>query len=140
MRGRHSYGFTLILTSLMMSFILAVLGVLADAALLAAARDRLSETAAGAAAAAGQAMTGVPTLEAAEAKAKATALAFVKSRFQEGLLGLEPECIDLSVACRSVHRPNGRPSGVVDVRVRTELPAPVYFMRLWGVVGVPVSD
>ncbi|MCC6537254.1 MAG: hypothetical protein IT162_06880 [Bryobacterales bacterium] len=140
LRGRQSYGFTLILTSLMLAFIVAVLGVLVDAAMLMAARDRLSEVVEGSAAAAGQALGGTATVEAAETRARAAALAVTKARFHGGILGLDPERIDLKVACRSMPQANGRPSGAVDVRVLTELTAPVYFMRLWGVAGVPVSD
>lgn len=140
MRSHHRHGFTLILTSLMLLFIVAVLGVLVDAAVLAAARDRLSEVVQGSAAAAGQAIAGAATREAAEARAKTAALGVTRARFRDGLLGLDAGQIDLNVSCRLAKQPNGRPNGLVDVRVRTELPAPMYFMRLWGVAAVPVSD
>ncbi len=131
-------GFALVLTSLMMVFIVSLMGMAVDAGVLFTIRGRLSAAAASAALAAVRGSGLGVDLQAANANATKEALRFLKASLPNNYMGIDPSQTTL-VAGYALATEANRPTGLLQITVRAEVAAPVYFMKFWGVPRVPVS-
>ena len=137
-RRARQKGFALILTSLMMVFIVSLMGMAVDAGVLFAIRGRLSSAVDAAALAAGRGVNlGTNTAD-ANTKATQAAVRFLKANFPDTYLGIDPAQTNLT-ADFSLTMEANKPTGLLQIAVRAEVAAPVYFMKFWGVPRVPVS-
>ena len=137
-RRARQKGFALILTSLMMVFIVSLMGMAVDAGVLFAIRGRLSSAVDAAALAAGRGVNlGNDTAD-ANTKATQAAVRFLKANFPDTYLGIDPAQTNLTADFALTMQAN-KPTGLLQISVRAEVAAPVYFMKFWGVPRVPVS-
>jgi Flp pilus assembly protein TadG len=131
-------GFALMLTSLMMIFIASLMGMAVDAGVLFAIRGRLSASVEGAASAASRSVNMGGSTARVNAGATDAARQFLKADFPDRYLGIDPARTKVTAAFTPQlldHRKTGR----LQIAVRAEVAAPVYFMRVLGVPTVPVS-
>lgn len=137
-RRARRQGFALALTSLMMVFIVSIMGMAVDALVLFSIRGRLSSAANSAALAAVRDVSLGVDIADANAKATESARRFLSAGFPANYLGVDPAHTTISTGFnRSTEA--GRPNGELLVSVLAEVAAPVYFMKFWGVTHVPVS-
>ena len=137
-RRASQKGFALVLTSLMMVFIVSLMGMAVDAGVLFAVRGRLSAAADSAALAAARGVNHGLTAADANAKATDAATRFLKANLPDRYLGIDPAQTSLA-ATYELSMDGNKPTGLLQVNVHAEVAAPVYFMRFWGVSNVPVS-
>ena len=137
-RRTRQKGFALLLTSLMMVFIVSLMGMAVDAGVLFAVRGRLSSAVDAAALAAGRGVNLGANTSDANTKATQAALRFLNANFPDNYLGIDPAQTNLTADFSLTMQAN-KPTGLLQIAVRAEVAAPVYFMKFWGVPRVPVS-
>ena len=137
-RRARQKGFALVLTSLMMVFIVSLMGMAVDAGVLFAIRGRLSSAVDSAALAAGRGVNLGTSASEANAKATEAALRFLKANFPDNYLGIDSSQTQLTADFALSMQAN-KPTGLLQIGVRAEVAAPVYFMKFWGIPKVPVS-
>lgn len=131
-------GFALMLTSLMLVFIVSLMGMAVDAGVLFAIRARLSAAVDSAALAADRGVSLGANLSDANSKATEAAKRFLKANFPDGYLGIDSAQTQLN-ADFALQTEANKPTGILQIKVRAQVAAPVYFMKFWGVSTVPVT-
>src|SRR5262245_15685685 len=127
-RRARQKGFALVLTSLMMVFIVSLMGMAVDAGVLFAIRGRLSSAVDSAALAAGRGVSLGSTNSDANTKATQAALRFLNANFPQNYLGIDSSQTSLS-ADFALSMQSNKPTGLLQITVRAEVAAPVYFMK-----------
>lgn len=132
-------GFTLTLTVFMMFFVMGAVGLAIDAGVLYVVRGRLSAAVDSAALAAGRGVNLGTDLTSAQSQATASARRFFDANFPPGYLGTDPAGATVTATFQLQLDQFNNPNGVLVVTVNGQVNAPVYFMRLFGKTGVPVT-
>lgn len=123
-RGRRR-GFAIILTAMMLTFLVPMVGLVIDVGLMYSIRARLSAACDAAALAAARSLAVGITLADQEATAKARAAAFFRANFPVGMLETRDQTVGVEVTEAS--------NLVRTVTVSGSVAAPVYFMQMLGV-------
>lgn len=123
-RGRRR-GFAIILTALMLTFIIPLVGLVIDVGIMYSIRARLSAACDAAALAAARSLAVGITLADQEAAARSRAETFFKANFPLGMMESSDRTVDIQVTeAANLTR---------TVTVKGSVAAPVYFMRMLGV-------
>lgn len=122
----------------MLVFIVSLMGMAVDAGVLFAIRARLGAAADSAALAAGRGVNLGATASEANAKAAEAAMRFLKANFPDGYLGIDSAQTQLKAEF-ALQTHASKPTGILEIKVRAQVAAPVYFMKFWGVSTVPVT-
>jgi hypothetical protein len=135
---RKSRGFILLTHCIMIFFTLGMVGLAVDAGTVYVIKGRLSSAVDAAALAAGRSVNLANTVAAATTAAQNTATQFFNANFQSGYLGTGTVSLTTPTFTQEVDA-NGNPNGVLDIAVTATVPAPTYFMQLFGMTTVNVS-
>jgi Flp pilus assembly protein TadG len=131
-------GFILITHAVMLFFTIAMIGLAVDAGTMYVIKGRLSSAVDAAALAAGRSVNLANTVAAASAAATATATQFFNANFPNGYLGTGT--MNLSTPTFTQETDGfGNPNGILDIAVNASVPAPTYFMQIFGIKTVNVS-
>jgi Flp pilus assembly protein TadG len=136
--GKRS-GFILLTYAIMVFFTLAMVGLAVDAGTMYVIKGRLSSAVDAAALAAGRSVNLANTLGAAVTAAQGTATQFFNANFPSGYLGSGTMNLSTPTFTQETDA-NGNPNGILDITVTASVPAPTYFMQLFGVYNVTVSS
>lgn len=131
-------GIALILFSLMLFGIIGFVGLAVDVGVLYLVKGRLGAAVDAAALAGGRSLNLGGTVAEANSQASATASQFFAANFPTGYLGTT-SAPTLTTTFTQVQDGNGNPNGVLDVKVTATVPAPTYFMRVFGFSSVTVA-
>lgn len=136
--GRKRRGFILLTHAVMIFFTIAMVGLAVDAGTMYVIKGRLSSAVDAAALAAGRSVNLASTVAAASSAATATATQFFNANFPSGYLGTGT--INLSTPTFTQETDGfGNPNGILDIAVNASVPAPTYFMQIFGVYSVNVT-
>ncbi len=131
-------GFALVFYGVMLTFVVACVGLAIDVGSILMIRSRLVAAVDAAALGAGRSINGASTPTAAKAAANAAALQFFAANFPTGYfnaLGAPTVTPDPEVQTDG----NGNPNGTLQITVTASVPAPTYFMNIFGVHSVTVG-
>jgi Flp pilus assembly protein TadG len=137
-QDRKRRGFILLTYAIMLFFTLAMIGLAVDAGTMYVIQGRLSAAVDAAALAAGRSVNLGTTLSAAEAAATATATQFFNANFPNGFLGTGAMNLTTPALTQQTDA-NGNPTGVLNIQVTATVPAPTYFMQIFGIKTVNVA-
>ena len=135
---RKNRGFTLILYSMMLTFIVASGGLALDVGTIYMVRARLSAAADAAALAAGRSVNLANTVSEATTAATSTADTFFAANFPNGYfntIGAPTVTPTFTQDSDS----NGNPTGVLDIAISASVQAPTYFMNIFHIPAVTVT-
>lgn len=135
---RKNRGFTLILYSMMLTFIVASGGLALDVGTIYMIRARLASATDAAALAAGRSVNLADTVAEATSAATTTANQFFAANFPTGYFNT----IGAPTVTPSFNQEtdsNGNPSGVLDISVTASVQAPTYFMNIFHVSSIGVT-
>jgi hypothetical protein len=135
---RKRRGFILLTHALMMFFTIAMIGLAVDAGTMYVIKGRLSSAVDAAALAAGRSVNLGSTVTAAAAAATATATQFFNANFPNGYLGTGTMALTPPTFTQEVDS-SGNPNGILDIVVAATVPAPTYFMQVFGITKVNVA-
>lgn len=121
---RYRKGVTLIITAMMLTIAIPLVGLAIDAGTLYSTRAKIQSAADAASMAAARSLAVGLSLSAQETKSKDRAKEYFKANFPDGTGDVEIKDIDVSVSESAMH--------VRTVNVAIEVEAPVYFMRYLG--------
>ncbi|MBM3727258.1 MAG: VWA domain-containing protein [Acidobacteria bacterium] len=124
-------GMTVIMSALMMTFTVPIVGLAIDSSLFYGVRARLSSAADAAAIAGARSLSTGLTIEAQESNARATARRFFDANFPTGFLNTSNPQVDVTVQ-EVANRTR-------EVTVTTQVTAPHYFMQYLGKINAPVA-
>jgi Flp pilus assembly protein TadG len=137
-KDRKSRGFILLTHAIMLFFTIAMVGLAVDAGTMYVIKGRLSSAVDAAALAAGRSVNLANTVSAASAAAQATATQFFNANFPNHYLGTG--AVNLTTPTFTQETDSfGNPNGILDIAVNATVPAPTYFMQIFGVTSVTVS-
>jgi hypothetical protein len=122
----------------MVFFTIAMVGLAVDAGTMYVIKGRLSSAVDAAALAAGRSVNLADTVSAAATAATATATQFFNANFPSGYLGTGAMNLSTPTFTQETDG-NGNPNGILDIAVNASVPAPTYFMQLFGIKTVTVS-
>jgi Flp pilus assembly protein TadG len=131
-------GFILLTHALMVFFTIAMIGLAVDAGTMYVIKGRLSSAVDAAALAAGRSVNLANTVSAASAAATATATQFFNANFPNGYLGTGAMNLTTPTFTQELDS-NGNVNGILDIAVTASVPAPTYFMQIFGIRFVTVS-
>lgn len=131
-------GFIMLTHAIMLFFTIAMIGLAVDAGTMYVIKGRLSSAVDAAALAAGRSVNLANTVAAASAAATTTATQFFHANFASGYLGTGTLNLATPTFTQEVDA-NGNPNGILDIAVTASVPAPTYFMQIFGVKTVTVS-
>jgi hypothetical protein len=131
-------GFILLTHAVMLFFTIAMIGLAVDAGTMYVIKGRLSSAVDAAALAAGRSVNLANTVAAASTAATATATQFFNANFPSGYLGTGPMNLTTPTFTQETDG-NGNPNGILDIAVNASVPAPTYFMQIFGIKNVNVS-
>jgi Flp pilus assembly protein TadG len=131
-------GFILLTHALMVFFTIAMIGLAVDAGTMYVIKGRLSSAVDAAALAAGRSVNLANTLSAATTAAQATATQFFNANFPNGYLGTGTMNLSTPSFTQELDS-NGNINGILDIAVTASVPAPTYFMQIFGIPSVTVS-
>ncbi len=131
-------GFIMLTHAIMLFFTIAMIGLAVDAGTMYVIKGRLSSAVDAAALAAGRSVNLANTVAAASAAATTTATQFFNANFASGYLGTGTMNLTTPTFTQEVDA-NGNPNGILDIAVTASVPAPTYFMQIFGVKTVTVS-
>jgi Flp pilus assembly protein TadG len=135
---RKRRGFILLTHAVMIFFTIAMIGLAVDAGTMYVIKGRLSSAVDAAALAAGRSVNLASTVAAASAAATATATQFFNANFPAGYLGTGT--MNLSTPTFTQEADGfGNPNGILDIAVNASVPAPTYFMQIFGIHTVNVT-
>jgi Flp pilus assembly protein TadG len=137
-QDRKRRGFILLTYAIMLFFTLAMIGLAVDAGTMYVIQGRLTAAVDAAALAAGRSVNLGTTLSAAEAAATATATQFFNANFPSGFLGTGTMNLTTPALTQQTDA-NGNPTGVLNIQVTATVPAPTYFMQIFGIKTVNVA-
>lgn len=135
---RNNRGFTLILYSIMLTFIVASGGLALDVGTIYMIRARLAAATDAAALAAGRSVNLADTVATATTAATTTADQFFAANFPTGYFNT----IGTPTVTPSFNQEtdgNGNPTGVLDITVSASVQAPTYFMNIFHVSKLGVT-
>jgi Flp pilus assembly protein TadG len=131
-------GFILLTHAVMIFFTIAMIGLAVDAGTMYVIKGRLSSAVDAAALAAGRSVNLANTVAAASAAATATATQFFNANFPNGYLGTGTMNLTTPTFTQETDG-FGNPNGILDIAVNASVPAPTYFMQIFGIKTVNVS-
>jgi len=137
LRGK-SRGFILLTYTLMLLVTLGFVGLGVDAGTLYVIKGRLSAAVDGAALAAGRSVNLGDTLAAAQTQATTTATQYFNSNFPTGFLGTGTANF-ITPTFTQQQDAYGNPTGILSIAVSASVPAPTYFMQLFGYKTINVT-
>jgi len=137
-QDRKSRGFILLTHAVMIFFTIAMIGLAVDAGTMYVIKGRLSSAVDAAALAAGRSVNLASTVAAASAAATTTATQFFNANFPNGYLGTGTMNLSTPTFTQETDG-NGNPNGILDIAVNASVPAPTYFMQIFGIKTVNVS-
>jgi Mg-chelatase subunit ChlD len=137
-KNRKRRGFILLLHSIMLLFTIAMVGLAIDAGTMYVIKGRLSSAVDAAALAAGRSVNLADTVALATTAAQATATTFFHANFPDHYLGTGTMSLTTPTFTQETDG-NGNPNGILDIAVTATVPAPTYFMNIFGVTTVNVS-
>src|SRR5579863_2894030 len=135
---KNRRGFILLTHALMVFFTIAMIGLAVDAGTMYVIKGRLSSAADAAALAAGRSVNLANTVSAATTAATNTATQFFNANFPNGYLGTGTMNLTTPTFTQETDG-NGNPNGILDIVVAASVPAPTYFMQIFGIKTVTVS-
>jgi Flp pilus assembly protein TadG len=135
---KNRRGFILLTHAIMIFFTLAMVGLAVDAGTVYVIKGRLSSAVDAAALAAGRSVNLANTVSAATTAAQNTATQFFNANYPSGYLGTGTVNLSTPTFTQETDA-NGNPNGVLDIAVNVSVPAPTYFMQLFGMTTVNVS-
>src|SRR5271165_5386549 len=138
MRTRKSRGFILLSYAAMLFFTVGMIGLAVDAGTMYIIKGRLSSAVDAAALAAGRSINLADSVSAAASAASTTATQFFNANFPSGFLGTGTMNLSTPSFTQETDA-NGNPTGILDILVTASVPAPTYFMQVFGVRTVNVS-
>ena len=124
-------GFIMLTHAIMLFFTIAMIGLAVDAGTMYVIKGRLSSAVDAAALAAGRSVNLANTVAAASAAATTTATQFFNANFASGYLGTGTMNLTTPTFTQEVDA-NGNPNGILDIAVTASVPAPTYFMQIFG--------
>lgn len=131
-------GFILLVHSVMVFFTIAMVGLAVDAGTMYVIKGRLSSAVDAAALAAGRSINLASTVSAASTAATATATQFFNANFPNGYLGTGTVNLTTPTFTQQTDA-NGNPTGILSIFVTASVPAPTYFMQIFGIKTVNVA-
>lgn len=137
-KDRKSRGFILLTHAVMIFFTIAMIGLAVDAGTMYVIKGRLSSAVDAAALAAGRSVNLANTIAAASAAATVTATQFFNANFPNGYLGTGTMNLTTPTFTEETDA-NSNPNGILDIAVTASVPAPTYFMQIFGIKTVTVS-
>lgn len=137
-RDKKRRGFILLTHALMVFFTIAMIGLAVDAGTMYVIKGRLSSAVDAAALAAGRSVNLANTVAQASAAATTTATQFFNANFPSGYLGTGTMSLSTPTFTQETDG-NGNPNGILDIAVNASVPAPTYFMQIFGIKNVTVS-
>lgn len=137
-KDRKSRGFILLTHAVMVFFTISMIGLAVDAGTMYVIKGRLSSAVDAAALAAGRSVNLANTVAAASAAATATATQFFNANFPNGYLGTGTMSLATPTFTQETDSA-GNPNGILDIAVSASVPAPTYFMQIFGIKTVNVS-
>jgi len=135
---RNRRGFILLTYVIMLFFTLVTVGLAVDAGTMYVIKGRLTSAVDGAALAAGRSVNLADTVSGAQSAASATATQFFNANFPSGYLDTGATNLSTPTFTQQTDA-NGNATGVLTIAVTASVPAPTYFMRLFGLTSVTVS-
>jgi hypothetical protein len=138
-RNRKNRGFILLTHAVMLSFTVAMIGLAVDAGTMYVIKGRLSSAVDAAALAAGRSVNLGNTVAAASTAATTTATQFFNANFPNHYLGTGAMSLTPPTFTQETDA-NGNPTGILDIAVTASVPAPTYFMQIFGIPTVTVSS
>jgi Flp pilus assembly protein TadG len=136
-RGKRR-GFILVTYTLMLVAMLGMVGLGVDAGTLYVIKGRLSSAVDGAALAAGRSVNLGSTLSAAQTQATSTATQYFNANFPSGFLGTGTANF-ITPTFTQQQDAQGNPTGILTISVSASVPAPAYFMQLFGFKTINVA-
>src|SRR5271166_180357 len=137
-RDPQRRGFIILTHALMLFVTIAMIGLAVDAGTMYVIKGRLSSAVDAAALAAGRSVNLANTVAAASAAATTTATQFFNANFPNGYLGTGTMNLSTPTFTQETDA-NGNPTGYLDIAVNASVPAPTYFMQIFGITSVNVS-
>ena len=134
---RGERGVTLVMVTLMMTFIMATIGLAVDAGTAFVVKQTLGGAVDAAALAAGRSLNVGNDLPTVQASARSAAQQFFTANFPSGYMGTQN--LDLATDFQMQVDTGGMPTGVLVVTVSANINAPTYFMKIINVPSVTVS-
>jgi Flp pilus assembly protein TadG len=131
-------GFIILTHALMLFVTIAMIGLAVDAGTMYVIKGRLSSAVDAAALAAGRSVNLANTVAGASAAATTTATQFFNANFPNGYLGTGTMNLSTPTFTQETDS-NGNPTGYLDIAVNASVPAPTYFMQIFGIRNVNVS-
>ncbi len=122
----------------MVFFMISMIGLAVDAGTMYVIRGRLSSAVDAAALAAGRSVNLANTVALAQSAASATATQFFHANFSNGYLGTGTMNLSTPTFTQQTDG-QGNPTGILSIQVTASVPAPTYFMRIFGINSVNVS-
>jgi Flp pilus assembly protein TadG len=138
-KDRKRRGFILLTHAVMLLFTIAMVGLAVDAGTMYVIKGRLSSAVDAAALAAGRSVNLADTVAAAATAATATATQFFNANFPNGYLGTGTVNLTTPTFTQQTDS-NGNPTGILSIAVSASVPAPTYFMRIFGINSVTVAS
>lgn len=136
--NRKNRGFIILTHAVMIFFTIAMIGLAVDAGTMYVIKGRLSSAVDAAALAAGRSVNLANTVAGASAAATTTATQFFNANFPNGYLGTGAMNLTPPTFTQETDG-NGNPNGILDIAVNASVPAPTYFMQIFGIKTVNVS-
>jgi len=124
----------------MLAFVVACVGLAVDAGTIYMIKARLSSAVDAAALAAGRSVNLQNTVGEAQSAAIATADQFFAANFPTGYFNTGPNAPTVTPLLTQQTDGNGNPSGVLNIQVTASVAAPTYFMNIFNIRNVTVSD
>ncbi len=138
-RAGKRRGFILLTYAAMLFFTVGMIGLAVDAGTMYIIKGRLSSAVDAAALAAGRSVNLADSVSAATTAAANTATQFFNANFPSGFLGTGAMNLSTPTFTQETDS-NGNPTGMLDIVVTASVPAPTYFMQIFGVTSVNVSS
>lgn len=138
MKERKRRGFVLLTYAVMLFFTIATIGLAVDAGTMYVIKGRLASAVDAATLAAGRSVNLASTVNAATTAAQNTATQFFNANFPNGYLGTGQMNLSTPTFTQETDA-NGNPNGILDITVTASVPAPTYFMRIFGMPSINVA-
>jgi hypothetical protein len=133
-------GFAIIFYATMLIFVVSCIGLAVDAGTIYMIKARLSSAADAAALAAGRSVNLANTLAEAQSAAVTTADNFFAANFPTGYFNTGPNAPTVTPTLTQETDGNGNPNGVLNIQVTASVAAPTYFMNIFNISNITVSN
>jgi len=132
-------GFAIMFFAIMLTFVIACIGLAVDVGTIYMIKARLSAAVDAAALAAGRSVNLTDSLAAAQTAAVTTADQFFTANFPNGYFNTGPGAPTVTPALSEGNDGNGNPNGILDIAVTASVKAPTYFMNIFNVRNITVN-